>query len=80
MPGGSIPKHKHPTIEHEQFVLSGSMKVCIGDEVKEISAGQAVFIPADTSHWYKNEGSEPVEFLCVIPKTSGYETNWFEEK
>jgi quercetin dioxygenase-like cupin family protein len=45
LPGGRIPKHKHPTIEHEQYVLSGRMKVLLGDEVREVQAGQAVFIP-----------------------------------
>jgi quercetin dioxygenase-like cupin family protein len=79
LPGGRIPKHKHPTIEHEQYVLSGRMKIWIGDEEKEVGPGQAVFIPADTPHAYLNVGNEPVEFLCVIPKTSGYATEWLED-
>lgn len=45
---GRIPKHRHPTLEHEQYVLSGRMKVTLGDEVREVAAGQAVFIPAGT--------------------------------
>ena len=78
LPGGRIPKHRHPTLEHEQYVLSGRMKVTLGDEVREVAAGQAVFIPAGTPHAYVNEGEEPVEFLCIIPKTSGYATEWLE--
>ncbi|MER3451459.1 MAG: cupin domain-containing protein [Thermus sp.] len=79
LPGGRIPKHRHPTIEHEQYVLSGRMKIWIGDEEKEVGPGQAVFIPAGTPHAYLNAGSEPVEFLCVIPKTNGYATEWLED-
>ena len=46
--------------------------------VREVAAGQAVFIPAGTPHAYVNEGEEPVEFLCIMPKTSGYATEWLE--
>ena len=40
LPGGRIPKHRHPTLEHEQYVLSGRMKVTLGDEVREVAAGR----------------------------------------
>lgn len=80
LPGGGIPRHLHPTIEHEQYILSGRMKLGLNDGVKEVVAGQAIFIPSSTLHWYKNESNEPVEFLCVIPRTSGYATDWVEEK
>ncbi len=78
LPGGRIPKHRHPTIEHQQYVLSGRMRLLLGDEVREVGAGQAVFIPPGTPHAYWNEGEEPVEFLCIIPKTAGYATEWLE--
>jgi quercetin dioxygenase-like cupin family protein len=26
-----------------------------------------VFIPAGTPHWYRAHGTEPFEFLCVVP-------------
>jgi len=44
-PGGRIPRHKHPGIEHEQFVLSGTMRIGIGDDVRDVVAGEAIFIP-----------------------------------
>lgn len=78
-PGGRIPAHRHPTIEHEQFVLKGSMTIGLDGEEHVASAGQAVFIPAGVAHWYENRGSEPVEFLCVIPKTKEYETEWLDD-
>jgi quercetin dioxygenase-like cupin family protein len=78
LPGGRIPAHKHPTIEHEQYVLSGGMHLGLGEEVREVTAGEAVLIPAGVAHWYENHGSQPVEFLCVIPKTKSYETEWLE--
>ena len=78
-PGGRIPAHRHPTIEHEQYVLRGRMVLGLDDEEREVAAGEAVFIPAGTVHWYENRGAEPVEFLCVIPKTKDYETEWLDQ-
>jgi len=73
-PGGRIPRHMHPDIEHEQYVLRGKMAIGIGDEVFEVKEGDAVYIPAGTPHWYANDGDEDVEFICVIPKKDNYET------
>ncbi len=78
-PGGRIPAHRHPDIEHEQYVLQGTMTLGLDDETVEAEAGEAVFIPAGTVHWYDNETDEPVEFLCVVPNTETYETEWLEE-
>ncbi|WP_456412535.1 cupin domain-containing protein [Oceanithermus profundus] len=75
-PGGRIPAHRHPTIEHEQFVLKGRMTIGLDGEEREVGPGDAVFIPAGVAHWYENRGDEAVEFLCVIPKTKEYETEW----
>ncbi len=77
LPGGRIPKHRHPDLEHEQYVLSGRMRLLLGEEVFEVEAGQAVYIPPGVPHAYANEGPEPVEFLCMIPKTP-YTTEWLE--
>ena len=55
-PGGSIPKHYHPDIEHEQYVLAGDYEVGIGEKVYRLKAGDSVYIPAGTVHWYNNGG------------------------
>lgn len=77
-PGGRIPCHRHPDIEHEQYVLSGEMVLGLGDETHVAKAGDAVFIPAQVAHWYENRTDAPVEFLCIIPKTERYDTDWLE--
>ena len=79
-PGGSIPEHYHPDIEHEQYVLKGRYKVGIGDEVHEVRAGDSIYIPPGTRHWYKNTGKEDAEFLCIIPKVESYDSIYVEEK
>ncbi len=78
-PGGSIPRHYHPEIEHEQYVLRGSYRVGIGKKVHQVKAGDSIFIPQGTPHWYKNTGKATAEFLCIVPKTEKYESIYEEE-
>jgi quercetin dioxygenase-like cupin family protein len=65
-PGGSVPEHTN-AIEHEQYVLTGEYVVGIGDTEHTVSAGDAVHIPAETVHWYRNESDREVAFLCAVP-------------
>ncbi len=78
-PGGRIPKHMHPDIEHEQYILKGRMVIGIGDKEHEVKEGDAVYIPAGTPHWYMNNGDEDVEFICVIPRREKYDTIYVGE-
>ena len=73
-PGGSIPKHYHLDIEHEQYVLRGRYKVGIGEEVYEVREGDSVYIPAGKVHWYQNTGEQTAEFLCIVPKKEKYDS------
>jgi len=79
--GGEVPKHTNE-VEHEQYVLAGAYTVGIsdapeahradgevvdGDETYEVKAGDSLFIPAGTVHWYRNDGDEPGAFICAVP-------------
>lgn len=64
-PGGGMPLHTN-VVEHEQYVLRGGATVVIGGRVFEVTAGDAVYIPAGVPHSYSvTEG--PFEFLCLVP-------------
>jgi len=65
-PGGSMPLHTN-LVEHEQFVLSGSAKVRIGENEFVVKKDDVVFIPAGVPHDYKTMGDEPFQFLCLVP-------------
>lgn len=65
--GGYMPLHTN-SVEHEQYVLSGSANVQIGDENIEAKAGDILLIPAGVSHGYKTIGDEAYSFLCLVPK------------
>ena len=66
-PGGHTPYHTHPW-EHELYVLSGTGQVRLGDINHEISAGTVVLVLPDEEHNFVNSGSEPLDFLCTIPR------------
>jgi quercetin dioxygenase-like cupin family protein len=65
-PGGGMPNHTN-TVEHEQYVLRGQATIGIGDEEYQVQDGDIVYIPAGIPHWYRSEGEEPFEFLCLVP-------------
>lgn len=77
-PGGRIPRHRHDSIEHEQMMLSGSMVIGLDGREIGVNEGDAVFIPAGVAHWYENRGDETAAFLCMVPVTADYQTEWLE--
>jgi quercetin dioxygenase-like cupin family protein len=65
-PGASVPRHTNE-VEHEQYVLEGEYVVGLDDEEVTVAAGDSLFVPAGTVHWYRNDGEEPGAFLCAVP-------------
>ena len=77
-PGARIPAHRHPAIEHEQVMVRGEMVLGMDAEVRTVRAGDAVYLPPGCAHWYENRTASEVEFLCIIPNTPEYQTEWLE--
>ncbi len=69
-PGKSIPPHYHPDFEEIYYVLSGYGIMTIGDEQKEISRGDVVYIPAISVHALVNTGNVPLRFITVTVNLS----------
>jgi|SRR5579875_89321 quercetin dioxygenase-like cupin family protein len=78
--GGRIPRHYHPDIEHEQYVIKGRYKVGIDEQTFEVAEGDSLFIPAGSVHWYENTGSSDAEFLCIVPKKEDYKSIYLEKE
>jgi quercetin dioxygenase-like cupin family protein len=68
-PGGHTPKHFHD-YEHEVYVLSGAGTIVDGDKEQPLAAGDVVFIAPNDVHQFRNTGSEPMRFLCLIPNSA----------
>jgi quercetin dioxygenase-like cupin family protein len=65
-PGGFSPFHSHPW-EHEVFILEGEGVVVGANEERSFKPGDAIFIPPNEKHQFKNNGSKTLKFLCLVP-------------
>jgi quercetin dioxygenase-like cupin family protein len=65
-PGGHTPKHFHD-YEHEIYVLDGRGVVVDGDQERPLAKGDVLLVSPNDIHQFKNTGSEPFRFLCLIP-------------
>jgi len=69
-PGGYTPRHSHDW-EHEVFVLEGEGLVYGADGTKRFKKGDFLFIAPGELHQFRNDGTAPVELLCMIPVGKG---------
>ncbi len=67
--GGHTPLHTHP-YEHEVYVLEGEGVVLEGDVQHSLRAGDVVYVRPDEVHQFRNSGSGPLKFLCLVPNSA----------
>lgn len=65
-PGGHSPLHNHDW-EHEVFILEGEGTVVGKEGEKKFKSGDAIFVPPNERHQFKNTGKKLVRFLCLVP-------------
>ena len=63
-PGLSYETHSHSDHEEVYYIISGSGRMKIGDEVARFRDGDAIYIPPRALHTITNDGEEMVEFLA----------------
>ena len=59
----TLERHEHV---HAVMVHRGRGQCLVGSEVREISAGDLVFIPAMTWHQFRAPADQPLGFLCLV--------------
>lgn len=75
--GGQVPWHNQEQ-EEIYFIVEGSGEICLGDERRTISAGQAVYIPPTVFHQLTNTGATPMTMIyCYGP--AGDVAHWRQE-
>ena len=62
------PRHVHHNDDEAWYVLEGTLRVLVGEDVVEARAGSGVFVPKGTPHTYWNPSPEPVRYLLVMTK------------
>ena len=65
-PGGYSPLHTHDW-EHEVFILEGDGTVVGKEGEKKFKPGDAVFVPPNEKHQFKNTGKKLAKFICLVP-------------
>jgi mannose-6-phosphate isomerase-like protein (cupin superfamily) len=50
----------------------------VGDERRQVGAGDAIYIPRETLHTLENTGDEPIRLLLVCGPAFFYEDSVFE--
>jgi quercetin dioxygenase-like cupin family protein len=68
-PGGYTPRHSHD-FEHEVFVLAGDGVVFEGNQEHKLTTGDVVFVQPNEVHQFRNTGTQPMRFLCLIPNSA----------
>ncbi len=75
--GGQVPWHNQEQ-EEVYFIVEGSGEMCLGGERREISAGQAAFIPPGVFHQLTNTGTTPMRMIYVYGP-AGDVAHWRQE-
>jgi mannose-6-phosphate isomerase-like protein (cupin superfamily) len=70
-PGVKTTPHYHPQTEEIYYILSGTGRMQIGEEIAQVTVGDAIAIPPGATHSIENIGTEILLFLCCC--APGYE-------
>src|ERR1044072_1174671 len=73
LPGQSVTPHHHREIEEIYYILSGRGVMRVGDEKREVAAGDAIYVPREFRHTLENTGAEPIKLLLVCGPAFFYE-------
>jgi quercetin dioxygenase-like cupin family protein len=68
--GQAHDTHSHPHMEEILYVLSGRCRQWVGDEERELGAGDTVHIPMGMPHATHNPFPEPLVFLAILTPPS----------
>lgn len=71
--GKSVSRHYHLETEEVYYILQGEGRMTVGSEVKEVAAGDAIFIPRGSTHTLENTGQTPMTILLVCGPAYAYE-------
>jgi mannose-6-phosphate isomerase-like protein (cupin superfamily) len=71
LPGASTTPHHHVLTEEIYYILEGVALMQVGDELRQVSPGDAIAIPPGALHQITNTGRDVLKFLCCC--APGYE-------
>lgn len=72
-PGPQTARHFHPRAEEIYFILAGRGAMTIGEQTREVRAGDAIAIEAGAPHSIENVGADELRFLCCCAPAYSHE-------
>jgi mannose-6-phosphate isomerase-like protein (cupin superfamily) len=77
-PGKSVSPHHHEVLEEVYYILEGSGQMTVGEETREVSAGDAIYIPKHHRHTLTNSGAGVMRILLVCGPAFYFEDHRLE--
>lgn len=65
-PGQATLPHHLERASEVYYLISGSGRMHIGDDTREVQAGDAVLIPPGAVQFLENTGAIPIVFLAIV--------------
>jgi mannose-6-phosphate isomerase-like protein (cupin superfamily) len=65
-PGKAVKPHFHKTHEEVYYLITGSGRMRVSDEWRDVSAGDAIYIPVNCVHSLVNTGDEDIRLVLVV--------------
>jgi quercetin dioxygenase-like cupin family protein len=75
--GGQVPWHNQEQ-EEIYFIVEGTCEMCLGEERRTLTAGQAAYIPSGVFHQLTNIGDTPARMIYVYGP-AGDVAHWRQE-
>lgn len=72
-PGAAVTPHYHLELEEIYYLIEGQGLMTVGDEEREVQAGDAIYVPCGARHTLKNTGTEPLRLLVTCGPAFFYE-------
>lgn len=63
-PGQATTEHYHGRTEEIYYITHGTGRLRVGEEVRDVRAGDAIAIPPGQKHKLWNTGAETLRLLC----------------
>ena len=71
--GGATIAHRHRVAEELYFFTSGTGRMRIGAEQRDVRPGDCVVIPPGAEHALENTGDTPLRLLCCCAPAYSHE-------
>jgi mannose-6-phosphate isomerase-like protein (cupin superfamily) len=79
-PGRAVTPHHHRQLEEIYYILEGSGRMTVGDEQRDVEAGDAIFVPRGSLHSLANTGNVPIRLLVACGPAFYYEDEIFDSQ